>query len=289
MTNVIFINIKQRERERALYINDYDFRNRNIYLMTSLIIVHPPTCQMPEKIRFEKKQKERKEKKRDKTRITEWWKRRATTRERERESKAHKAIVRTLFSHAHARVESKARPISYGDSLTSRVHHRTCLYRRYWQPSFDEARRGGWLGSSAIQGTTCVRVHICTCVCARARARTRLYHRASHPVCPSVCRPDRPIGRTVRPRVNAKKRKKNARKRDARADSGSFVIRSYGRTRDWGSDRSYLRRMEEILCRIMDNGQRAHDTVLTTDSEFISHEKPESPRRVRNRAMIFGF
>lgn len=177
-------------------------------------------------------------------------------RKSERESKAHKAIVRTLFSHAHARVESKARPISYGDSLTSRVHHRTCLYRRYWQPSFDEARRGGWLGSSAIQGTTCVRVRICGArVYARARARTRLYLRASHPVCPSVCRPDRPIGRpTVRPRVNAKERKKNARKRDARADSGSFVIRSHGRTRDWGSDRSYLRRMEEILCRIMDNG-----------------------------------
>lgn len=40
----------------------------------------------------------------------------------------HKAILRTLFSHAH--VESKARPISYGDSLTSSVHHRICLYRR---------------------------------------------------------------------------------------------------------------------------------------------------------------
>jgi len=57
---------------------------------------------------------------------------RVIEKERQRETVAeHKAIVRTLFSHAHARVESKARPISYGDSLTSRVHHRTCLYRRY--------------------------------------------------------------------------------------------------------------------------------------------------------------
>lgn len=68
-------------------------------------------------------------------------------KERKRGTRFHKAILRTLFSHAH--VESKARPISYGDSLTSSVHHRICLYRRrYWQPSFDEACRGGWLGSS---------------------------------------------------------------------------------------------------------------------------------------------
>jgi len=40
------------------------------------------------------------------------------------------------------------------------------LIRRYWQPSFDEARRGGWLGSSTIQGTMCARVHVCN-VCAR--------------------------------------------------------------------------------------------------------------------------
>ena len=68
-------------------------------------------------------------------------------KESKRGTRFHKAILRTLFSHAH--VESKARPISYGDSLTSSVHHRICLYRRrYWQPSFDEACRGGWLGSS---------------------------------------------------------------------------------------------------------------------------------------------
>lgn len=47
---------------------------------------------------------------------------------RKRGTSFHKAILRTLFSHAH--VESKARPISYGDSLTSSVHHRICLYRR---------------------------------------------------------------------------------------------------------------------------------------------------------------
>jgi len=33
----------------------------------------------------------------------------------------------------------------------------------------------------------------------------------------------------------------------------------------------------------MDNRQRTHDTVLTTDSEFISHEKPESPRSEKSR------
>lgn len=58
-------NFYKNYGERALYTNDnissYDFRNRNIYLMTSLIIVHPPTCQMPEKIRS-RRNIERKEK-----------------------------------------------------------------------------------------------------------------------------------------------------------------------------------------------------------------------------------
>lgn len=42
---------------------------------------------------------------------------------------------------------------------------------------------------------------------------------------------------------------------------------------------------------IMDNGmdsERTHDTILTPDGEFISHEKPEPPRN-ENRAMIFPF
>lgn len=99
-------------------------------LMTSFIIVHLSAQQMPEKIGQET------DKKKESVREREAKKNRGRSRviekERQRETAAvHKAIVRTLFSHAHARVESKARPISYGDSLTSRVHHRTCLYRRY--------------------------------------------------------------------------------------------------------------------------------------------------------------
>lgn len=84
---------------------------------------------------------------------------------RKRGARFHKAILRTLFSHAH--VESKARPISYGDSLTSGVHHRICLYRRrYWQPSFDEACRGGWLGSSMTGlRRLCARLERVSCSC----------------------------------------------------------------------------------------------------------------------------
>lgn len=110
-------------------------------------------------------------------------------------------------------------------------------------------------------------VRVCACstsaVCARV---LRLYLRASLPVRstvrpsvhpfirpsvrPSVCRPtDRSVGS---PRVSVKKRKSTG-KRDVRADSGSFVIRSHGRTRDWGS-RSYLQDGRNFMSY---NGQRA--------------------------------
>lgn len=90
-------------------------------------------------------------------------------------------------------------------SLTSRVHHWACLYRRYWQPSFDEARRGGWLGSSAIQDTdvcACSRLR-CMCVYARVSITAHLF--------PSIrLSVDRSVDESVRPAWARKRERETA-------------------------------------------------------------------------------
>lgn len=237
---------------------------------------------MPEKIGEETDKKKEIEREAKKNRVRS----RVIEKERQRETAAvHKAIVRTLFSHAH--VESKARPISYGDSLTSRVHHRTCLYQRYWQPSFDEARRGGWLGSSTIQRTKCARVHVCgVCVC--VRVLVSITSHLSPFVHPSVCLSvDRSVGSPLLPPSRVWKReRKREWERDVRVDSGSFVIRSHGRTRDWGS-RSYLQDGRNFMSY---NGQQRTHTRHGPNGESTSHEKPGSLRNeCENRTTIFRF
>lgn len=85
-------------------------------------------------------------------------------------------------------------------------------------------------------------------VCVRAR----LYHRASLPVHPSV---GRPIGRSTSRFAPHEREKENERQR--RADSASFVIRSHGRTRDWGG-RSYLRDGRNFMSYNGQCRERAH-------------------------------
>lgn len=70
--------------------------------MTSLIIVHPPTCQMPEKIRFEKKQKERKEK-REIKRESQSDGKGERQRERKREQGTQSDRSHPIFSRSRSR------------------------------------------------------------------------------------------------------------------------------------------------------------------------------------------
>lgn len=90
-----------------------------------------------------------------------------TEKERERERKraaAHKAIAPYFLTLSRSRVESKARPISYVDSLTSRVHHRACLHADGDIDSLRSTRSTPW-GMIGVVYDPGIRTRVCVCTC----------------------------------------------------------------------------------------------------------------------------